>query len=77
MAKRNMYETAQKAKGNILPGYDMRSGEMIELYELANAKGIYKALSTAFNYGFVLGGRQMKKELTSKKPSPVSKTDNG
>ena len=64
---RNMKKTAELCKG--LPAhYDLEMREIDELIDLATDKsgdmpimadldGIYRAIVTAFQYGFVLGNR--------------------
>ena len=61
MAYRNMIETAQRIKGlwsqyKYLSCYDLSLDEAIELYDISKTDAV-KAISIAFNYGFVLGTR--------------------
>lgn len=56
--KRNMFKTAEAAK--ISPAYGMTTTETVELMEMARTgdpEQIFKAIYTAFNYGYVLGAR--------------------
>lgn len=57
MGKRNMMETAQKAKGNIPHEYSLTMSECRELTVMVHDGHLVSALLTAFRYGFVLGNR--------------------
>lgn len=66
MSKRNMIQTAEKARGQLtknkhLSCYDLSIDEISELYIMSRKEAI-KAITTAFNYGFVLGTRARQKE---------------
>ena len=57
---RDMKKTAEKAESNIPDSYDLYSTEIEKLMKQArcySANETYKAIITAFNYGFVLGHR--------------------
>ena len=57
---RDMKKTAEKAESNIPDNYDIYSNEIKKLMEQArcySANETYKAIITAFNYGFVMGHR--------------------
>ena len=61
--KRNMIATAAKAKKSIPERYDITVGELQELYSILadeSRDGRWDALTTAFEYGFVLGARAQK-----------------
>lgn len=62
--KRDMMKTVESIKGkNLIPDhYDITLHELKTLHEMAQADldGELDALSTAFNYGFILGARAQK-----------------
>lgn len=67
--KRNMIRTANAIIGTIPTAYDMMSDELEELHEMAlnnPIEGLLNAITTAFRYGFVLGGRKEKAYLKRK-----------
>lgn len=57
--KRDMYKTAEMAKGIITDRYDLTAPEVMELYRKAHESsgGVLDAICTAFLYGFMLGHR--------------------
>lgn len=54
--KRDMIKTAEQIKGKVPAQYDMTVLEFQQLHEMLQ-KDEFKALSMAFEYGFVLGTR--------------------
>lgn len=69
MPKRNMIETAKRIEGEYtknryLSAYDMDIDEICELMKICKDDQ-FKAIRTAFNYGFILGGRAVKKNRFS------------
>ena len=61
--KRDMISTAAKAKNTIPEHYDITVGELQELYSILKddtRDGEWDALTTAFDYGFILGARAQK-----------------
>lgn len=60
--KRNMIKTVEKIRGKgIIPNaYDLDSEEMQTIYKMFASGDIYEAISTAFDYGFILGARAEK-----------------
>ena len=61
MAKRNMIKTAklieeEYTKNKYLSAYDLDIDEICELIKICK-EDQFNAIRTAFNYGFVLGGR--------------------
>ena len=69
MARRDMMKTAAKVNGGIPTEYDMTAEEMNLLHDIS-ADDLFDALSIAFHYGYVMGGRAAKagkyKETTGK-----------
>ena len=57
--KRDMMKTVEtvKGKGIIPTAYDLDSSEMKTIYEMFLSGDPFDAISTAFDYGFVLGAR--------------------
>ena len=61
--KRDMMKTVEKVKGTIPYNYELTLGELHDLYSVLmdeNRDGRWDALTTAFDYGFVLGARAQK-----------------
>ena len=73
--KRNIITTAAKAKNSIPEHYDITVGELQELYSILadeSRDGRLDALTTAFEYGFVLGARAQKAGKLQKKAPTLS-----
>ena len=63
--KRDMMKTVEsiKGKGAIPDCYDITAPEILELYQILDNNsrdGKWDALTTAFDYGFILGARAQK-----------------
>lgn len=60
--KRDMMKTVETIKGkDLIPtAYDLDSNEMKTIYEMFQSGDPFDAISTAFDYGFVLGARAQK-----------------
>ena len=60
--KRDMMKTVEtiQGKGLIPTAYDLDSSEMKTIYEMFLSDDPFDAISTAFDYGFVLGARAQK-----------------
>ena len=66
MAKRNMKQTSEKKKGldtkyKYLSAYDLSFDEVCELLGICS-ENCFKAVTMAFDYGFVLGTRAREKK---------------
>ena len=60
MASRNMEQIAERTIGRIPTEYDMTYDEMLRLYKAFMGGHEFTALSTAFEFGFVMGHRATK-----------------
>ena len=61
--KRDMMKTVERAKGTIPYNYELTFGELRDLYSVLmdeSRDSRWDALTTAFDYGFVLGARAQK-----------------
>lgn len=62
MAQRDMLKVADGMKGKIPPLYQLDLMEIQELCKIARGGDLVKALAVAFDYGFALALRMVKRE---------------